>query len=271
VERVKAGLKNALLSGDRTSSPINGMLKAELGAEIFLHYGMVESGLGTAVECCHRRGMHYRESDFFIEIVTPDGVSHPCPLSSRPAVYVDPDDMENGQVYGPSPWGDITITTLSREASPLIRYRTGDSGRMVLDRCACGSALWRLEVRGRMDERIELPAGQSIEYNLFDWRLYALPWIKDYHVAVHTDEKGKVRELGVAALLGGPAPAKDPDAAKELRAALAPVEAKAGEHGIRTHIRLLRDRQKFLDLFNYSPKRSFPHLSEPLDPARYLS
>lgn len=271
--RVKAGLKNVLFSGDRVSSALSGIIKRELGIGVFLHYGMVESGIGTAVECSQKRGAHYRESDFFIEIITPDGVSHPCPQSSRSTVYIDPNDLENGCIYGPTPWGEVTITSLSREGTPLIRYRTGDSGRIVVDKCACGSTLWRLDVRGRMDDFIELPleAGKNalnppyIEYTAFDSALYELAWVKDYQLNVHVDKNGMARQLCIMVLLGGLAPANDKDALWAIGQELAYIEARAAAHGVSTHIRLLRDRQEFCSLFSYSPKRIFPRSTEPLD------
>lgn len=278
IARILPGLKNVLLSGDRVSSPVTKILSRELGADIFLHYGMVESGLGTAMECGCRNGCHYRESDFFIEIITDDGVSYPCALPAREAVYIDPDNLETGHLYGPTPWGEVTVTSLSREASPLIRYRTGDSGRIIVDKCACGSTLWRLEVRGRMGDYIELPSlpdgkmvtPPHITHGSFDQTIYALPWAKDYQVTLYADNNGKTRHIGITALVNAHAPADDMEAALALRKALAQIETRASLHGAALFINIMRNRNDFNKLFAHNQKRSFVRSASPLNPERYI-
>lgn len=276
IARIKAKLKNILLSGDRISSATNELLAAELEAEVFTHYGMVESGLGTAVECNRKRGCHYREADFIIEIITSDGISYPLPQNLRETIYIDPDDIDGGQVYGPTPWGEITVTSLTRRGSPLIRYRTGDFGQIVINRCACGSGIWRLDVRGRMGDYVELPprpedaAPPHIVHSNFDRTLYSLPWVKDYQVIAHTGKNGNTHALAVAVLLNGIAPADDAEAAQALKQALSPVTARACAHGVDIFISLERAREKFARSFPYSLKRSFLRSAEPLDPALHI-
>lgn len=271
IGRIKERLERVLLSGDRISSAVRAMLERELGAASYLHYGMVESGLGTAVECGCRAGCHYREADFFIEIITGDGVSHPRPQPMREAVYMDPDDLDGGRVFGPTPWGEITITSLSRRGTPLIRYRTGDSGRIIVDSCPCGSALWRLETRGRMSDYAELPSAPGsgsfapqLVHSAFDCSLYPLPWLKDYQALIHSGPEGKASEIGLSVLVSGKAPA-DAEAARALRQALAPLEARCAPHGVALRLRLIRPGESPAQ----SPKRIFMHSAAPFDPAIY--
>ena len=87
------------------------------------HYGSTESGLGGAVQCSARAGRHIRESDLLCEIIDP--------LTGEP--------LPDGQ------WGELVLTTLTREAMPLIRYRTGDWTRILPGECPCGSVLKRLD------------------------------------------------------------------------------------------------------------------------------
>ena len=95
------------------------------------HYGLTETGYGCAVECPAadiRRtdggasGHHIRTLDALVEIVDPDGDA----------------------VLPPGNVGEVVITTVNREAMPLIRYRTGDAASLVPGPCACGSPLPRL-------------------------------------------------------------------------------------------------------------------------------
>lgn len=277
ISRIKAGLENILISGDRISSGVSQILGRELEVDVFLHYGMVESGLGTAVECRRRNGCHYREADFLIEIITPDGVSHPLPQNMRDTVYVDPSDIDGGQVYGPTPWGEITITSLSREASPLLRYRTGDSGRIIVDKCACGSTVWRLEARGRIGDFVALPqlpdddpsAPPRIVHGGLDRALYTLPWVKDHQTIVHEDADGVACNLGISVLLNGEAPS-DAEAAAAIEAAISAVKSRASARGVGIFIRLARSRDDFKQFFHYTTKRSFLRSSEPLDQSLYM-
>lgn len=272
---LKSGLKSLLLSGDRISSAVNQLLTREIGADIFMHYGLVETGLGMAVECGCRNGCHFRQSEFLVEIVGEDGVSYPSPISSREAVYIDPDNVKDGRIFGPTPWGEITITSLTREGTPLIRYRTGDYGRVIVDRCACGSVIWRLEVQGRVGDYIALPGkpggaapARHLTHSVFDRPLYALPWVKDHQVFIHAKAGGKGFDLGINVLVNAAAPDW---AEASVRKALAKVESDLTAHGSCVYVKIMRDRRDFLSTFEYSYKRSFTRTDEPIDPALYVS
>ena len=103
------------------------------GSEVFTHYGLTETGLGCAVQCRELDGMHIRSDELYIEIVDP---STGAPL---------PDGTP----------GEIVISTLRREAMPLIRYRTGDIGIKGLCRCGAPSLM---KVLGRADELSRTPS-----------------------------------------------------------------------------------------------------------------
>ena len=83
---------------------------------------MAETGYGVAVECARHEGMHIREADLLMEVVDGEGKG-----------------LDDGE------WGEIVVTTLTRRALPLIRYRTGDEGRILPGPCPCGSVLRRLK------------------------------------------------------------------------------------------------------------------------------
>ena len=71
--------------------------------------GLTETGYGGGVECCGKQGYHLREGDLFFEVVDP--------VSGEPV----PDGTP----------GEVVFTTLTRQAMPLIRYRTGRHGGHV--------------------------------------------------------------------------------------------------------------------------------------------
>jgi hypothetical protein len=122
-------LRAALLCWDVIPLAVAENLRRAFGCRVFRHWGMVETGLGGAVDCAETSGMHLREADIFVEIAAP-ATGAPLP---------------DGE------WGEITVTTLGRRGMPLVRYRTGDAGRILPGACACGLPLRRLDrVPGRL-------------------------------------------------------------------------------------------------------------------------
>ena len=91
-------------------------------------------GPGVAVECLAvRQGLHVQEDHFLVEVIDP----------------------ASGEPAAPGEEGELTFTTLTKEALPLIRYRTGDIGRVVDEPCPCGRTTVRITgLRGRQDDML---------------------------------------------------------------------------------------------------------------------
>lgn len=125
---------SVLLSGDNIPPELRRRVEWLWQTEVFGHWGMRETGLGGAVECHAHCGQHIRHADLFIEIIDP----------------------ESGRVLPAGETGEVVISTLTREAQPLLRYRTGDYSRLLYDICPCGSLLPRLDqVAGHKDKITE--------------------------------------------------------------------------------------------------------------------
>ena len=109
-------------------------LEARLGVMALNIYGLSEViGPGVSVECPERRGMHVAEDHFLPEIVDP-ATLEPVP---------------------PGVQGELVFTTLTKEALPLIRYRTRDLTSMDPEPCACGRVLVRIgRITGRTDDML---------------------------------------------------------------------------------------------------------------------
>ena len=134
-----AGPKNlagVLSSAEPLDAALGQSLRQHWQCEVLDHYGLTETAYGGAVECTAHNGFHVRELDVFIEIV----------------------DISGSKVLQHGQAGEVVITTLQREAMPLVRYRTGDVARILPGPCACGSPLRRL---GPVLGRIERPEGAS--------------------------------------------------------------------------------------------------------------
>ncbi len=98
-------------------------------------YGLSEvMGPGVAMQCIEGgKGMHVFEDHFLPEIIDP----------------------ETGEVLPPGEKGELVFTTLTKEAFPIIRYRTKDISRLMYDTCTCGRTLVRMEkVTGRTDDML---------------------------------------------------------------------------------------------------------------------
>ena len=134
-----AGPKNlvgVLSSAEPLDAALGQSLRQHWQCEVLDHYGLTETAYGGAVECAAHNGFHVRELDVLIEIV----------------------DISGSKVLQHGQAGEVVITTLQREAMPLVRYRTGDVARILPGPCACGSPLRRL---GPVLGRIERPVGAS--------------------------------------------------------------------------------------------------------------
>ncbi len=98
-------------------------------------YGLSEvMGPGVSMQCLEgTTGMHIFEDHFLPEIIDPD----------------------TGEVLPPGEKGELVFTTLTKEAFPIIRYRTKDISRLIYDTCECGRTLVRMEkVTGRTDDML---------------------------------------------------------------------------------------------------------------------
>ena len=107
-----------------------------LGVKAYNSFGMSEMcGPGVAFECKEQNGLHIWEDYYIVEIVDPDTLE-PVP---------------DGE------FGELVLTTINREAMPLLRYRTRDLTRVLPGECSCGRQHKRLDrMRGRSDDMIIL-------------------------------------------------------------------------------------------------------------------
>ena len=126
-------VKKIILGAERHSDAMRNRIKELMGIEhIFDIYGLTELyGPGTGLDCSRHNGIHYWADYFIFEILDPETL--------KPASY--------GQQ------GELVVTTLSKEGSPLIRYRTHDVTRLFNQKCSCGVPLpMHDRILGRTDD-----------------------------------------------------------------------------------------------------------------------
>ncbi len=152
-------IRKVLLSTDYVPETLISEL-TEYGCRVFTHYGMTEMGYGGGVECEALDGYHMREADLYFEIV--DSVT------SRP--------VPDGQ------WGEVVVTTLTRKAMPLIRYRTGDIAAFSPVPCPCGTFLKTMKrVRGRLGNELRI-GDESLSLAELDEIILPFREVMDYRV-----------------------------------------------------------------------------------------
>ncbi len=127
-------LKWGLFGGE----PWSERMREEIEGRLFItatdNYGLSEvMGPGVSGECLCKNGQHIAEDVFIVEVVDPQTLK-PVPEGE---------------------WGELVITTIHKEAFPVIRYRTRDLSRMMSDQCACGRTNRRIaRIKGRTDDML---------------------------------------------------------------------------------------------------------------------
>ena len=200
-------LESVLLSTDQAPRGLVGVIEQIWGCRAFDHYGTTEMGLGGGVECEALDGYHLREADLLFEVTDPD-TGAPVP---------------DGE------YGEVVFTTLTREAMPLIRYRTGDRGRFLAEPCPCGTPLRRLErVRARFCGRSRLRGGGFVDQAAVDEPLFALPYVLDVRAGLRREGDLDVLDVEVLAPGAGAAVLEPAVSALETAPALAGAVASGG-------------------------------------------
>ena len=125
-------LKYVVCAGEPWTEEMRREIEERLFVVATDNYGVSEViGPGVAGECLEQDGMHVQEDHFFAEVVDP--------LSGKP--------VDAGKV------GELVLTTLTKEAFPVIRYRTGDLCRLMETKCSCGRTFRRISrILGRCDQ-----------------------------------------------------------------------------------------------------------------------
>jgi phenylacetate-CoA ligase len=128
-------LKKMIFGSERSSDAMRARIAEMLGLEhLFDIPGLTELyGPGTGLDCVYHAGIHYWADYYILEILDPETLK-PVPEGET---------------------GEMVVTTLRKEAAPLIRYRTRDLTKLITGECPCGSVLPRHDrLLGRSDEMI---------------------------------------------------------------------------------------------------------------------
>jgi len=134
IDPASLALKVGLFGAEPWSEEMRREIEQRLGIIATDNYGLSEvMGPGIAGECLHRCGMHIFEDHFIAEIIDP----------------------ETGEVLPPGATGELVLTSITKEAFPMLRYRTRDITRLDYTPCACGRSHVRMKkTMGRSDDML---------------------------------------------------------------------------------------------------------------------
>ncbi len=130
--RKDLSLRRAYVGAEPYSEATRKKIEEILGIDVYNSYGLTEmNGPGVAFECAAKDGMHLWEDNFLMEIIDP----------------------KTGQTLPEGREGELVLTTLCREAMPILRYRTRDITAIMPERCRCGRTHRRIiRIKGRSDD-----------------------------------------------------------------------------------------------------------------------
>ncbi len=135
IDPSEMALRVGVFGAEPWSENMREEIQKKLGIQAIDIYGLSEIiGPGVAIECTEeQKGLHIMEDHFLPEIVDRDTFD-PLPLGES---------------------GELVFTTLTKEAFPVIRYRTKDFSRIITDHCSCGRTFYRMEkITGRSDDML---------------------------------------------------------------------------------------------------------------------
>jgi len=134
VDLTATELRVAVCGAEPWTDEMRAEIEAKLGITAIDNYGLTELvGPGVSCECRYKNGMHIWEDHFLAELVDPPS-GEPLPYGEQ---------------------GELVLTTLTKEALPVIRFRTHDLVTMTSEECACGRTFIRMsKILGRTDDML---------------------------------------------------------------------------------------------------------------------
>jgi phenylacetate-CoA ligase len=167
IEATALPLRFGAFGAEPWSEPMRRALETRLGIKAIDVYGLSEIlGPGVAAECAAQDGLHGWEDHFLFEIINPDTLK-PLPTGAT---------------------GELVITTLTKEALPMVRYRTRDITRLTDAPCSCGRTHLRLmRITGRDDDMLII-RGVNVYPSQVEAALVGCPGLAPHYQIVLTRE-----------------------------------------------------------------------------------
>ncbi len=172
--RRKIPLNKMIFGAERSSDTMRKMISGMSGVDISMLFdipGLTELyGPGTGLDCIHHKGIHYWADYYILEVLDPETL----------------EPVKTGEI------GEMVVTTLKKEAAPLVRYRTRDLTRLIHEQCPCGSSMpMHDRILGRSDDMFIIRA-VNVYPSHIDQLLSAVEGVgSEYQVILSREKDGK--------------------------------------------------------------------------------
>ena len=169
-------LKAGIFGAEAWTGEMRKSIEEKLGIKAYDIYGLTEiSGPGVAFECSAQGGMHINEDHFIAEVINP----------------------ETGEVLPDGEKGELVFTSITKEAFPLLRYRTRDICILNREKCSCGRTHVRMsKPMGRSDDML-IVKGVNVFPSQIETVLLNNGYAANYHIIVDRVNNGDTIEVQV--------------------------------------------------------------------------
>ncbi|HPA64321.1 MAG TPA: phenylacetate--CoA ligase [Spirochaetota bacterium] len=171
----KLKLRKGIFGAEPWTNEMRAEIESRLDIDAYDIYGLSEViGPGVSCECEAKQGMHVFEDHFYVEIINP----------------------ETGEILPEGSQGEIVYTSLTKEARPVIRYRSRDITRLYRDNCSCGRVFTKMEkITGRSDDMLII-RGVNVFPSQIESVLVAVEGVEP-HYQIIVDRKGTLDDIEV--------------------------------------------------------------------------
>jgi phenylacetate-CoA ligase len=188
-------LRKAFIGAEPHSEQTRRKIEKLFGIEAYNSYGLSEmNGPGVAFECVYKTGLHLWEDAYLLEVIDPETL--------RPRAEEET--------------GEIVLTTLQRQATPLLRYRTRDLSSLVGGNCPCGRNHRRLaRIKGRSDDMLIIN-GVNVFPSQIEDVLMKVPEVGTNYL-IQVEKRGSLDRLAVKTEIYAKLFTGDPRTLEDLR------------------------------------------------------
>ncbi len=165
----KTKLRAGVFGAEPWTEAMRHQIQESTGVKAYDIYGLSEIiGPGVAVECQEQSGLHVFEDYFYPEIINP----------------------ETGETLPDGEEGELVLTTLAKQAIPMIRYRTRDITSIMPETCACGRTIRRIRRIGRRSDDMMIIRGVNVYPSQIESALLRIKGISPHYLIIVTREGG---------------------------------------------------------------------------------
>ena len=167
IDMKKLSIRAGIFGAEPWTEEMRSQIEKMTGVKAFDIYGLSEIiGPGVGIECKEQNGLHIFEDHFYPEIINP----------------------ETGEVLPDGEEGELVITTLTKEAFPMVRYRTRDITSIMTEKCPCGRTIRKIRRIGRRSDDMMIIRGVNVFPSQIEAAILAVEGtVPHYSITLYTE------------------------------------------------------------------------------------